>query len=80
MEQPHHHLADLFAQLGLPADAAGIEHFIAAHAPLPPAVRLPDAPFWTPAQAALLHEGLLDDADWAELVDRLDAALRAPQA
>ena len=38
-------------------------------------VRLEDAPFWTSAQARLLRESLVMDADWAEVVDRLNLAL-----
>ena len=69
-------LADLFAQLGLDADEAAQRAFIAAHAPLPANLPLPDAPFWTPAQATFLREALLEDAEWAEVVDELDALLR----
>lgn len=78
MDQPIHHFSDLFAQLGLPADAPAIAQFIAAHAPLAPDIELPDAPFWTPAQAGFLREEKRDDADWAELVDQLSLALRQP--
>lgn len=52
MEAPVHDFSELFAQLGLAADAAAIDAF--------------------------LREELAEDADWAELVDQLDAALRAP--
>lgn len=76
MEKSQHTLSELFAQLGLPADAAAIKAFIATHASLPHQVALADAPFWTPAQAGFLREELTEDADWAELVDQLDACLR----
>jgi uncharacterized protein involved in type VI secretion and phage assembly len=76
MESQRHNLANLFAQLGLPSDQAAIDAFIAAHRPLPPQVRLADAPFWTPAQSAFLAEELQEDADWAEVIDGLDVALR----
>ena len=76
MEKPVHVLKELFAQLGLPDSTAEIEAFIAAHAPLADEVKLPDAPFWTTGQAAFLQEQLANDADWAELVDQLNAALR----
>ncbi|MFN4003365.1 MAG: DUF2789 domain-containing protein [Hylemonella sp.] len=76
MEPAYHRFCELFVQLGLPADAASIERFIRAHAPLDPAIRLEDAPFWTPAQAAFLREQLQQDADWVEQVDQLNAALR----
>lgn len=78
MEMPVHRLADLFAQLGLPDDCDAIEAFLQRHSPLPAAVALADAPFWTPAQARLLREEVLEDADWAVLVDQLNLALRAP--
>ncbi|MFC7462482.1 DUF2789 domain-containing protein [Hydrogenophaga defluvii] len=76
MEANHHRFSELFAQLGLPADPAGIATFIQRHSPLSADVLLAEAPFWTPAQATLLREQLLVDADWAEVVDQLNAALR----
>ena len=76
MEQPIHGFADLFAQLGLPADEAGIRQFIATHSPLPGQILLADAPFWNDAQARMLRETIADDADWADVVDRLDTVLR----
>ena len=45
MEAPLHHMTHLFAQLGLPSDAAAIDEFIAAHSPLPSSVLLSEAPF-----------------------------------
>ncbi len=69
-------LPQLFAQLGLPDHPAAIEAFVQAHRPLPGAVALPDAPFWSPAQSQLLACELAEDADWAEVVDQLNAALR----
>ena len=44
---------------------------------LPDSLPLADAPFWTPAQAALLREALNQDADWAEAADELAARLSA---
>ena len=76
MEPIDHDMCALFAQLGLPATPEDIAAFIAVHRPLPGQLRLEDAPFWTPAQARLLREELAEDADWAELVDQLNAALR----
>lgn len=76
MDKPIHQFSDLFAQLGLPCDEQDIRQFMAANAPLAADVRLPDAPFWTPAQAAFLREALLQDSDWAELADQLSGALR----
>ena len=76
MDQPIHRFNDLFAQLGLPADEQAIRQFIASHGPLRADILLADAPFWTASQAAFLKEEKLEDADWAELVDQLDLALR----
>jgi Protein of unknown function (DUF2789) len=75
MEMAFHRFSELFAQLGLDTDLGSIRSFIACHAPLAGDVRLEDAPFWTPAQARLLRESLTVDADWAEVVDRLNLAL-----
>lgn len=77
MENPQHNLSDLFAQLGLPSEASAIAGFIAAHSPLPSGVPLIEAPFWTASQAGFLCEEILKDADWAEVIDELNEALRA---
>jgi len=71
-----HTMSNLFDQLGLPSDKGDIEHFIETHSPLAPGVVLSDAPFWTPAQASFLREEIMEDADWAEVVDELNAELR----
>lgn len=76
METPFHRFSELFKQLGLPTDDAGIAQFLHRHAPLAPHIPLAEASFWNPAQASLLREELQDDADWAEVVDQLNAALR----
>ncbi|OIP19917.1 MAG: DUF2789 domain-containing protein [Comamonadaceae bacterium CG_4_9_14_3_um_filter_60_33] len=75
MEAAIHRFHELFAQLGLADDAASIERFIAANAPLPAGAKLHDAPFWTTAQAGFLREACMQDADWAALVDQLSVAL-----
>jgi hypothetical protein len=77
MERPVHNMSNLFAQLGKACDEAAIAEFIETHRPLPGGVQLHEAAFWTPSQAALLREALLDDADWAEVADELNAELRA---
>lgn len=76
MESQIHSVAHLFAQLGLPSDEAAIERFIASHAPLPGNVALSEADFWSPSQAEFLAGEVAFDADWAEVVDQLDALLR----
>lgn len=77
MESPIHSMNRLFDQLGLPSDGAAIERFIEAHSPLASGIVLSDAAFWTPAQSAFLREEIAEDADWAEVVDELNARLRA---
>jgi hypothetical protein len=79
MEKPTHHFSELFAQLGLPSDDQGIARFLMDHTPLAGDVKLPDAAFWSPAQAAFLREALLQDSDWAEPADQLSQALRGPE-
>lgn len=75
MDTQFHHLGDLFRQLGLPADPAAIEQFIRNQGPLPAGTPLAEATLWTRSQAAFLREQLADDADWAEVVDALNALL-----
>lgn len=78
MDKSIHRFHDLFAQLGLPCDALSIQQFIASHTPLAADTGLADATFWTPAQTAFLQDALIEDADWALLVDQLSEALRGP--
>lgn len=77
METSAHSLTNLFDQLGLPSDDASIESFIQRHSPLAKDILLADASFWTPVQASFLREEILNDADWAEVIDRLNQALHA---
>jgi hypothetical protein len=79
MEKPTHHFSELFAQLGLPSDDQAIARFLIDHTPLAGDVKLPDAAFWSPAQATFLREALLQDSDWAVLADQLSETLRGPQ-
>ena len=76
MESPVHSLPSLFKQIGLPDDPASFEKFVAVHSPLKPELHLADAFFWTPGQKAFLREEILDDSDWAEVVDELNLLLR----
>jgi hypothetical protein len=71
-----HDLPALFKQLGLAHDPAAITRFIQQHAPLPADCQLADAAFWSPAQAAFLREEILEDADWAVVVDQLNLLLQ----
>ena len=72
-----HTMSALFDQLGLPSDQAAIETFIAEHSPLDSSVRLYRAPFWNKAQSDFLRDEILEDADWAVVIDELDADLRS---
>lgn len=75
MELYPHNICNLFAQLGLPSDTPSVELFIATHAPLPEALHLHKAPFWSISQATFLQEEILEDADWAPAVDALNLRL-----
>ena len=77
MESSNHSFSSLFAQLGLPSDQVAIENFINTHSPLATNILLSDAPFWTAAQASFLREEILKDADWAEVIDQLNAKLHS---
>ena len=76
MQEPTHSLPSLFKQLGLPSEPADIEKFVSSHSPLKPELKLHEAFFWTPAQAAFLRDEINEDADWAEVVDQLNLMLR----
>lgn len=80
MEPLVHSINALFQQLGLPDSDSDIEQFIAEHSPLPHTTTLQQAPFWSTAQAGFLQEAIDDDADWAEVVDELDARLHSQPA
>lgn len=74
MELHNKDLSTLFEQLGLPADQAGMDAFFASHS-LDHDTKLIDAPFWNESQAAFLREEMREDAEWAPLVDELNARL-----
>lgn len=76
MHAQTHDLPALFKQLGLDHDPAAINQFIQQHSPLTANCQLADAAFWNSAQARFLREEILEDADWAEVVDQLNLLLR----
>jgi hypothetical protein len=76
MHKPLYTLNTLFAQLGLDDSDEAIERFINASGPVPESIPLHEAPCWNKAQSDLLREAVSNDADWAEVVDQLDALLR----
>jgi hypothetical protein len=76
MESTTHSLPSLFKQLGLADDALSIDQFITSHSPLKSDMELADALFWTTSQRDFLRTEILEDADWAEVIDQLSLALR----
>lgn len=76
MEANLHSMSNLFAQLGLPSEQAAIEDFIATHRPLGDGIVLYRAPFWSASQRAFLKEEIIEDADWATVIDELNGRLR----
>lgn len=76
MEANLHTMSNLFSQLGLANGPQDIEAFIATHRPLANAVALYRAPFWNDSQRAFLKEEIIDDADWAGVIDELNSRLR----
>lgn len=75
MEHSFHSISELFEQLGLGSSPEEIDSFLSSHAPLSAGMKLPDAPFWSPAQANFLREAKDADSDWSEVVDTLNVAL-----
>jgi hypothetical protein len=80
METPIHSLNSLFDQLGLDSTDQAIETFIDGHRPLAGNIELHEADFWSASQASFLKEERDEDADWAEIVDQLNALLRYPHS
>ncbi|MGS2719020.1 DUF2789 domain-containing protein [Paraglaciecola aestuariivivens] len=76
MYSPIHTINALFEQLGLDSSDQAIEAFIAKHSPLPAQTKLYQAEFWNSSQQSFLQQMKEEDADWAEIVDQLDAMLR----
>lgn len=75
MHAQQHTMNHLFAQLGLASDEAAVEDFIACHRPLDRGTALYRAPFWSASQRAFLKEEIIDDADWAGVIDELNGRL-----
>jgi hypothetical protein len=77
VEHYHTELKDLFEQLGLAADDVSFLDFINKNQGLAANIKLHDASFWTDQQREFLRSALQEDGEWAELIDQLDALLRA---
>jgi hypothetical protein len=76
MDTSSHTMAALFAQLGLPNSEIAMDNFM-QNMHLPAEVPLASAAFWNTGQAQFIREAISQDADWADVVDHLDAQLRA---
>ena len=76
MDTSSHTMAALFAQLGLPNSEIAMDNFMQNNH-LPMEVFLENAAFCSAGQAQFIREAISQDADWAEVVDHLDAQLRA---
>ena len=74
METPIHTAVSLFDQLGLDSRSESIDAFIQEHQ-LGADIALEEASFWKSWQVAFFREVRVQDADWVEVVDELDAAL-----
>ena len=68
-------MQDLFTQLGLDSSDEAIESFVAKHRGLNESRHIEEAPFWSDSQASFLRSALLEDAEWVELIDQLNAEL-----
>ncbi|UTW11905.1 DUF2789 domain-containing protein [Marinobacterium rhizophilum] len=76
MDTSQHSMHNLFEQLGLPSTEQDVEQFIRIHRLFSQDIRLDQATFWTPVQAAFLREAVDEDSDWCEVVDELNTRLR----
>lgn len=68
-------MQSLFAQLGEPDDEASIARFIEKNGCMRGYTKLHEAPFWSSAQAGFLRDAIAQDANWAPVVDSLNARL-----
>ncbi|RFO97124.1 DUF2789 domain-containing protein [Rhodoferax lacus] len=68
-------MTSLFAQLGEPNDAASIARFMELNGHMRGHTKLHEAAFWSPSQAAFLRDAIALDANWAPVVDALNAGL-----
>jgi len=75
MDTSSHTMQTLFAQLGLPNSDIAMDNFMQNNH-LPAEIPLERAAFWSAGQAQFIREAITQDADWAEVVDHLDAQLR----
>lgn len=65
----------LFAQLGESTEDAAINRFIDRHLLAGSATALHEAVCWSASQSDFLRAAIDDDAEWAPIVDQLNARL-----
>lgn len=70
-----HSIKTLFEQLGLPSTESGIQTFLHNHQ-LHGKETIENASFWNASQATFIRDAKENDANWAVVVDELDAMLR----
>ncbi|WP_342619397.1 DUF2789 family protein [Rhodoferax sp. GW822-FHT02A01] len=63
----------LFAQLGEANDAVAIARFIERNGTLWGGTHMYEASCWSRSQAAFLRDAIAQDANWAPIVDELNA-------
>lgn len=78
MDPLAHDLPALFAQLGMDNDELSLYRFVHDHQ-LDNETLLPEASFWSSAQANFLRDALWHDSEWCEAIDQLDLMLRQPR-
>lgn len=74
MEDVHHSLESLFAQLGLANEGEEIDRFIDDNQ-LPADVKVSEASFWNDSQKELLKTAIRADGEEAMWVDELNVRL-----
>lgn len=75
MDTSEQKLSSLFNHLGLASGEQDIQRFLTCHR-VAPGTKIAEAGFWSENQARFLKEAAKDDADWAEVIEQLDAMLR----
>ncbi|MGL5359169.1 MAG: DUF2789 family protein [Shewanella sp.] len=79
MDTTKTNLRHLFEQLGLDSHPEAITTFIVHHR-MDKHTPLTQAAFWTASQKDFIQEALDADAQWTDVIERLDTQLRKPDA
>ncbi|MEY4593007.1 MAG: hypothetical protein RIR18_1902 [Pseudomonadota bacterium] len=70
-----HSMTNLFSQLGLPNSPEEMDKFFELRRPLGNEVALYRASFWSESQRNFLKEEIIEDADWAMVIDEMNSLL-----